>query len=66
MEQAIGRALQDAAAAGLRGKDVTPYLLGRISDLTSGDSLRANLALLENNAIVAAAIAVALGRISKQ
>ena len=65
MERAIGRALRDAAAAGVRGKDVTPYLLARISELTHGDSLRANLALLENNAITAAAIAIALGRQGK-
>ncbi len=65
MEHAIGLALRDAATTGVRGKDLTPYLLERISDLTHGDSLRANLALLENNAIVAAAIAVALGRLSK-
>jgi pseudouridine-5'-phosphate glycosidase len=65
MERAIGRALRDAAEAGVRGKDLTPYLLERISELTHGDSLRANLALLENNAIVAAAIAVALGRTGK-
>jgi pseudouridylate synthase len=65
MERAIAQALRDATAAGVRGKDLTPYLLERISDLTHGDSLRANLALLENNAIVAAAIAVALGRTGK-
>jgi pseudouridine-5'-phosphate glycosidase len=65
MERAIGRALRDAAAAGVRGKDLTPYLLARISDLTHGASLRANLALLENNAVVAAAIAVALSRLGK-
>ena len=60
MERAITQALADAAAAGLRGKDLTPYLLDRISTLTHGNSLRANLALLENNAITAAAIALAL------
>jgi pseudouridine-5'-phosphate glycosidase len=65
MERAINQALRDAAAAGLRGKDVTPYLLERISDLTHGDSLRANLALLQNNAKVATEIAIALGRLSK-
>jgi pseudouridine-5'-phosphate glycosidase len=65
MEQAIAQALRDAAAAGVRGKDLTPYLLERISDLTHGDSLRANLALLENNSVVAAAIAVALSRVGK-
>jgi pseudouridine-5'-phosphate glycosidase len=61
MERAIAQALTDATAAGLRGKDVTPYLLSRISALTQGESLAANLALLENNARVAAMIAAAMG-----
>jgi pseudouridine-5'-phosphate glycosidase len=61
MERAIGQALNDAAAAGLRGKDLTPYLLGRVAELTQGESLAANLALLENNAQVAAKIAGVLG-----
>ncbi len=61
MERAISQALQEAAAAGVRGKDVTPYLLSRIAALTQGESLAANLALLENNAKVAAKVASALG-----
>jgi pseudouridylate synthase len=60
MEQAIERALQAASAEGVRGKAVTPFLLARVSALTAGESQRANLALLENNARVAAEIAVAL------
>lgn len=61
MERAINQALNEAAAAGVRGKDLTPYLLSRITELTQGESLAANLALLENNARVAAKVAVALG-----
>jgi pseudouridine-5'-phosphate glycosidase len=61
MERAINQALQEASAAGVRGKDVTPYLLSRIAALTQGESLAANLALLENNAKVAAKVASALG-----
>jgi pseudouridine-5'-phosphate glycosidase len=61
MERAISQALQEATAAGVRGKDVTPYLLSRIATLTQGESLAANLALLENNARVAAKVASALG-----
>jgi pseudouridine-5'-phosphate glycosidase len=60
MEAAIGRALGEAEAQGVRGKALTPFLLARISELTGEASLRANLALLENNAAVAAEIAVAL------
>jgi pseudouridine-5'-phosphate glycosidase len=50
-------ALAAAAQAGVRGKDVTPFLLARIAAATGGASLKANLALLENNARTAARIA---------
>jgi pseudouridine-5'-phosphate glycosidase len=61
MEAAIEQALQEAAAAGVRGNAVTPFLLERVAALTEGHSLEANLALLENNARVAAEVAGALG-----
>ncbi len=57
-EDAIGRALAEAEAQGITGKAVTPYLLARVSELTGEASLRANVALLLNNARVASAIAV--------
>ena len=60
MEAAIGQALGEAEAQGIKGKALTPFLLARISGLTGEASLRANLALLENNARVAARIAMAL------
>jgi pseudouridylate synthase len=63
MEAAIERALAEAEAQGIRGKAITPFLLARISDLTGEASLRANLALLENNARVAAQIAGALAKL---
>jgi pseudouridylate synthase len=56
----ITQALADAAAAGITRKDVTPYLLARINDLTGGRSLTANIALIKNNAALAAALATAL------
>ena len=59
-EAAIAQALKIAAAANLRGKDMTPFLLQQISDLTGGESRTANIALLKNNARVAAQIATAL------
>jgi pseudouridine-5'-phosphate glycosidase len=59
-EAAIARALAEAEAQGVHGKAVTPFLLGRVSELTGQASLRANVALLLNNARVAAAIAAAL------
>jgi pseudouridine-5'-phosphate glycosidase len=46
----------------VRGKAVTPFLLTRVAELTHGESKTANLALLENNARVAAEIAVALSQ----
>lgn len=60
-EDAIGRALIEAEAQDVTGKEVTPFLLARVSELTGEASLRANVALLLNNARVASAIAVALG-----
>jgi pseudouridylate synthase len=63
MEAAIATALREAEAQGVQGKRVTPFLLSRVSELTHGESKSANLALLENNARVAAQIAVALGEV---
>ena len=60
MNAAIDQALGEASAEGIGGKALTPFLLGRIVELTGRASLRANLALLENNARVGAQIAVAL------
>jgi len=56
----IEQALADAAASGISGKATTPYLLKRIFELTEGKSLVSNIALVKNNARVAAEIAVAL------
>lgn len=60
IEPAIAQAVKEAAMRGLRSAEVTPFLLTRIADLTGERSLNANLALLRNNARVAAEIAVAL------
>ncbi|MGV6848302.1 MAG: pseudouridine-5'-phosphate glycosidase [Marinibacterium sp.] len=59
----IAQAQTEADAAGITGKDVTPYLLSRIFDLTGGNSLKANIALVRNNAMLAADIAQALSRL---
>lgn len=59
-DQAIERAIGEAAAAGVRGPATTPWLLSRIAALTGGRSVAANVALIENNARVAADIAAAL------
>src|SRR5690606_29973255 len=60
MERHIAKAQRRAEAEGITGKDVTPYLLERIYELTDGASLAANIALVKNNARLAAQIAVAL------
>ena len=62
VEAAIATALADAQARQLRGKEITPFLLARIAELTAGESLAANIALLRNNAAVAAQIATTLAR----
>jgi pseudouridine-5'-phosphate glycosidase len=60
VQQALERAEVEAAEAGVRGGELTPFLLARMVELTEGRALRANLALLQQNARVAAEIAVAL------
>jgi pseudouridine-5'-phosphate glycosidase len=61
-EAAIAQALQEAAAQGIRGKDTTPFLLARVKALTGGESLKTNVALIENNARLAARLALALAQ----
>lgn len=62
IETNIEAALADADRLGVSRKALTPYLLGRIFELTGGKSLVSNIALVENNARVASAIAVALAQ----
>ena len=65
MEGAIQAALAEAEAAGIHGAETTPFLLAKVSELTGGVSLRANLALLHNNAHVAAQVAKAMTEINQ-
>lgn len=60
IEPVIARALDEAELGELRSAEVTPFLLSRIAELSGTRSLTANLALLKNNARVAAEIAVAV------
>jgi pseudouridylate synthase len=60
IEPAIQQALKMAEAKNIRGKAITPFLLQHVSELTGGESQKANIALLENNARAAAQIAKAL------
>ncbi|NLA96042.1 MAG: pseudouridine-5'-phosphate glycosidase [Clostridiaceae bacterium] len=59
INKAIGDALEEAEAAGISGKEVTPFLLERVVRQTGGASLDANIALVLNNARLAADIAIA-------
>lgn len=62
--QAIGKALDEAQENGIIGKEVTPFLLDRIQQLTDGKSLETNIALVYNNAKVGAQIAEAFNQIA--
>lgn len=59
IDAAIATALDEADRQGIHGKAVTPFLLARVAALTGGDSLKANIALVCDNARVAATVAVA-------
>lgn len=60
VENSIQDALKEADAAGIEGRDVTPFILKRVAEMTLGDSLRSNIALVKNNSRVGADIAVAI------
>ncbi|HYO42451.1 MAG TPA: pseudouridine-5'-phosphate glycosidase [Candidatus Limnocylindrales bacterium] len=59
---AIERAIREADEAGVTGAAVTPWLLARVAAITGGASVRANISLITNNALVAGLLAVALRR----
>jgi pseudouridine-5'-phosphate glycosidase len=60
LERILSEALQLAAGKEVRGKEITPFLLARMSEKSAGKTLSANIALLENNAEIAAQIAASL------
>jgi pseudouridylate synthase len=62
LERAVSAALDHASRAGVRGAEVTPYLLAAVARETGGKTLEANLGLLEANASLAGEIAVELNR----
>ena len=63
MSATIDRALAMAEEAGVKGKNITPFLLAHIVELTGGDSLKTNIQLAFNNARAAARIAVELAKL---
>ena len=58
IDAAIEQAIGECNAKGIKGKETTPFLLARVSELTGGDSLSSNIKLVFNNAKVAALTAV--------
>ncbi len=63
IEERIAEAVAEAKAQGVSKKEATPFLLRRVVELTGGRSLEANVALIKNNAILAAQAAVELARV---
>ena len=61
LQTVLDHALENAERNGISGRELTPFLLSQMAERSQGSTLRANIALLENNARVAAEIAVALG-----
>lgn len=60
IDRILQSALAEAAEKNIRGKEITPFLLKKMSEKSEGATLRANVALLENNAAIAAKIAAAI------
>lgn len=63
-EKVILQAVEEADEQGVKGKLITPFVLSRVAELTGDESKRANVALLVNNAHIAAQIAIALTQLS--
>ena len=64
MEQVINKALAEADEKGVRGKEITPFLLAKIKEITKGVSFASNVQLAYNNARVAAKISKELCKLS--
>ena len=61
----IADAVAEAEAKGIGRKELTPFLLARINELSRGESLKANIELVKNNAALAAKMAVAYAALKK-
>lgn len=62
LNRILDESLRDAEDSNITGREVTPFLLARMAERSEGATLRANIALLENNARVAARIASELSQ----
>ena len=60
LDTVLAESLKAAAQKGIKGKEITPFLLSQMSERSGGKTLAANIALLENNARIASQIAVAI------
>jgi len=58
MNEAINEALIEVDREKITGKEITPYLLSKVNEITQGKSLKANIKLIQNNAVLAAKIAI--------
>ena len=58
MDQLVSDALEEADQQGISGKNLTPYMLKKVQEMTGGKSLEANIALVKSNAELAAKLAV--------
>ena len=65
INEAIDRAVAESVEKGVKGKEITPFLLARVAELTGGDSLASNIQLVYNNARLASKIAVAYRNLEK-
>lgn len=65
IDEAINEALKEADRRNISGKDITPFLLSKVAELTEGSSLKSNIALVENNVRLGAKIVVAYSSIDQ-
>lgn len=65
INNAIADAVKEAAEKGIKGKESTPFLLGKVKEITKGASLTTNIELVYNNAKIGAQTAVELAKLSK-
>ena len=66
VERAVVEGVRESTRAGVQGSAMTPFLLAYVDKATSGRAREVNLALLEQNAALAASISVALARSKEQ
>ncbi len=66
IESVISTAVEEAESKGIKGKNITPFLLDRIQKITGGESLESNIKLVFNNARLASLIAVELSKLDSE